>query len=71
MHRLIFYPDNSAFFIRVRIVDDKLVEGSEAFGAQLIVPDHHKINGVKLGSPSLAIVTIKDGAFPLFYVNYI
>ena len=63
VHRLIFYPDNSAIFVRVRIIDDKLVEGSEAFGAQLIVPDHHKLNGVKLGSPSLAKVAIKDGTY--------
>ena len=63
VHRLIFYPDNRAAVVRVRIIDDKLVEGSEAFGVQLTVPDHHKVNGVKLGNPSLAKVVINDGMF--------
>ena len=61
VHRLIFYPDSNAIAIRVRIIDDELVEGNEAFGVQLIVPDHHKVNGVKLGNISLAKVVIKDG----------
>ena len=66
VHRLIFYPYNSAAVVRVRIIDDELIEGSEAFGVRLIVPDHHKVNGVKLGNPSLAKVIIKDGMF-FFY----
>ena len=66
VHRLIFYPNNSAAVVRVRIMDDELIEGSEAFGVWLIVPDHHKVNGVKLGNPSLAKVIIKDGMF-FFY----
>ena len=63
VHRLIFYPDSNVIAIRVRIIDDELVEGNEAFGVQLIVPDHHKVNGVKLGNISLAKVVIKDGMF--------
>ena len=48
-------------YIKVRIFDDILVEGTEAFGVQLSIPDHHKANGVKLGDPSSATVFIKDG----------
>ena len=59
--RLVFYPSDGAQTVRVRIYDDKLVEGTEAFGVQLIVPDHHVANGLKLGNPSLATVYIKDG----------
>ena len=58
--RLIFYPYESSALISVKILDDKLVEGIESFGVQLIVPDHHKANGVKLGSPSLITVFIRD-----------
>lgn len=61
VNRLVFYPDESVSTVIVRIADDKLVEGTEAFGVQLVVPDHHKHNGVKLGNPSLATVFIKDG----------
>ena len=67
VHRLFFHPDNSAAVVRVRIIDDELVEGSEAFGVRLIVPDHHKVNGVKLGKLSLAKVVIKDG---MFFIQY-
>lgn len=64
VNRLVFYPDErSVIAVRVRIRDDKLVEGTEAFGVQLSVPDHHKLNGVKLGNLSLATVFIKDGMF--------
>ena len=63
MSRLIYYPRESTIAVRVRIVDDKLVEGTEAFGVQLIIPDHHKVNGVKLGNPSLATVLIRDGTY--------
>ena len=59
--RLVFYPSDSFQTARVRIYDDKLVEGTEAFGVKLIVPDHHVANGVKLGNPSLTTVYIKDG----------
>ena len=67
VHQLIFYPNNSPIIVRVRIIDDKLVEGNEAFGVQLIVPDHHKTNSVKLGNLSLAKVIIKDGMYVLYY----
>jgi len=50
-------------YIKVRIFDDILVEGTEEFGIQLSIPDHHKANGVKLGVPSRATVSIKDGKF--------
>ena len=48
-------------YIKVRIFDDILVEGTEAFGVQLSIPDHHKSNGVELGVTSRATVFIKDG----------
>ena len=68
--RLIFYPHESAIAVRIRIVDDKLVEGTEAFGVQLVVPDHHKVKGVKLGNPSLATVSIRDGMLSN-YMSYL
>ena len=57
-----YVPGNqNVIYIKVRIFDDKLVEGTEAFGVQLSIPDHHKANGVKLEDPSRATVFIKDG----------
>ena len=47
-------------YIKVRIFDDKRLEGTEAFGVQLSIPNNHKANGVKLGDPSHATVFIKD-----------
>ena len=58
---MIFYPHVSVIRVKIPIRDDKLVEGTEAFGVKLIVPDHHKANGVGLGNPSIAIVFIRDG----------
>ena len=60
LYRMILYSHESSALIRVKILDDKVVEGIEAFGVQLIVPDHHKANGVKLGSPSFITVFIRD-----------
>ena len=68
VYRLNFYPDNNVIVVSVRIIDDELVEGNEAFGVQLIVPDHHKVNGVKLGNLSLAKVVIKDGMFFILHI---
>ena len=59
--RLVFYPHEKSKTVRVGIKDDKLIEGTEAFGVKLIIPDHHIKNGLKLGNPSLAVVYIKDG----------
>ena len=70
--RLIYYPYESTIAVTVGIIDDELVEGTEAFGVQLIVPDHHKANGVKLGNPSLATVFIRDGMYVKcvnFFIN--
>ena len=47
--------------VKIAIRDDKVVEGTEAFGVKLIVPNHHKANGVRLGNPSVTIVFIRDG----------
>ena len=54
-------PHMSVINVKVYVFDDKLVEGTEAFGVQLSIPDHHKANGVKLGDPSSATIFIKDG----------
>ena len=74
--RLVFYPNQDVLTIRVKIIDDYLVEGTEAFGAQLIVPDHHVGNGLILGKPSLATVFIKDGmlsvhSFIVLLINHV
>ena len=63
MKKLIFDAGVNALILKVRIYDDRRVEGTEAFGVQLIIPDHHLQNGVKLGNPSLATVFIKDGTY--------
>ena len=64
VYRLVIYPHVSVGTVRVGIIkDDKLVEGTEAFGVQLILPSYHKRIGLKLGNISNAIVLIKDGMF--------
>ena len=65
--RLTFRPGVNTLILRVRIYDDKRVEGTEAFGVQLIVPDFHIKNGLKLGRPSLATVFIKDSMYRFLY----
>ena len=66
--RLIFYTHEKVKTIKVRIFDDQLVEKTEAFGVQLIVPDHHKSKGLKLGNPSIATVCIKDGTLHGYFI---
>jgi len=57
-----YVPGNlNVVYIKVRIFDDILLEGTEAFGVQLSIRDHHKANGLRLGDPSNATVFIKDG----------
>ena len=60
-YRLIFYPHVNVIRVKIAIRDDKVVEGTEAFGVKLIVPNYHKANGVRLGNPSVATVFIRDG----------
>ena len=60
-YRLIFYPHVNVIRVKITIRNDKVVEGTEAFGIKLIAPDHHKANGVGLGNPSVATVFIRDG----------
>ena len=50
---------------RIGITDDKLVEGTEAFGAQLFLPDHHNSKCLKLGDTSVTTVFIHDGTYVL------
>ena len=62
-----YVPANqNVILAKVRIFDDTLVEETEAFGVQLYIPDHHKVNGVKLGNPSHTTVFIKDGKVAVF-----
>ena len=49
--------------VRIKIRNDNWVEGTEAFGLQLIVPNHQKSKGLKLGNNSIATVFINDGMF--------
>ena len=49
--------------VKIKIRNDKLVEETEAFGVQFIIPDNHKLKGLKLGNISVATVFINDGTF--------
>ena len=60
---VVFNPGVNSKTIRIKIRNDNLVEGTEAFGVQLSVPNHHKSKGLKLGNISIATVFIKDGMF--------
>ena len=66
LYLLVFNPGVNSRTIRAGIInDDKLVEGTEAFGLILSVPKHHKPNGLKLGKISVVTVFIRDGMFSL------
>ena len=58
-----FNPGVDSRTVRIKIRNDNLVEGTEAFGVQLIVPNHYKSKGLKLGNNSIATVFINDGMF--------
>ena len=62
-YRLKFYFSVSTYTVKVAIRDDKLVEGTEAFGVQLILYDYHRPCCLKLSKPSVATVFIKDGMY--------
>ena len=55
-------------YAKVQIYDDSLFEGTEEFGVQLYIPDHHKENGVQLGDPSHAVIFIKDGKMAVHFI---
>jgi len=62
-----YVPANqNVILAKVRIFDNMLVEETEAFGVQLYIPNHHEVNGVKLGNPSHTTVFIKDGKVAVF-----
>ena len=65
-YSVVFNAGVNTITVKIPIKDDKLIEGTEAFGVQLIVPDHHIKNGLKLGKPSIATVLIKDGTYICF-----
>ena len=60
---VVFNAGVSSKTFKIAIKDDELVEGTEAFGAKLIIPDHHKSKCLKLGDISIATVYINDGRF--------
>ena len=60
-YRLNFYSNVNTYIVNVGIKDDKLMEGTEAFGAQLILDGYHRPYCLKLGRPSITTVFIKDG----------
>ena len=62
-YAIVFNPGVSSRTVRIKIRNDNWVEGTEAFGVQLIVPNHHKSKGLKLGNNSIATVFINDGTF--------
>ena len=62
-YAIVFNHSVNSRTVRIKIRNDNLVEGTEAFGVQLIVPSHHKSKGLKLGNNSVATVFIKDGMF--------
>ena len=49
--------------MNIAIRDDKLVEGTETFGAQLVLGGYHRLHCLKLGKPSVTTVFIKDGMY--------
>ena len=65
-YHLKFYSTVNAFIVNVAIRDDKWIEGTEAFGAQLILDGYRKPYCIKLGKPSVTTVFIKDGMYTLF-----
>ena len=60
-YAVVFNPGVNSRTVRIKIKNDDRIEGTEAFGVQLIVPYHHKSKGLKLGNNSIATVFIKDG----------
>ena len=62
-YAIVFNPGVNSRTVRIKIRNDNLVEETEAFGVQLIVPSYHKSKGLKLGNNSVATVFIKDGMF--------
>ena len=62
-YHLNFYSSVNTFTMNITIKDDKLVEGTEAFGAKLVLGGYHRLHCLKLGEPSLTTVFIKDGMY--------
>ena len=62
-YAIVFDPGVNSRIVRIKIRNDNLAEGTEAFGVQLIVPNHQKSKGLKLGNNSIATVFINDGMF--------
>ena len=58
---VVFHAGVNSKTFKIAIKDDELVEGTEAFGAKLIIPDHHKSKCLRLGDISVTRVYIIDG----------
>ena len=56
-----FYPGVNTIIVKIAIRDDRWMEGTEAFGVQLILGGYHRPYCLKLGKPSVTTVFIKDG----------
>ena len=62
-YEVVFNPGVDSRTVGIKIKNDTLVEETEVFGAQLIVPNNQKSKGLKLGNNSNATVFINDGMF--------
>ena len=58
-----FYPGVNTIIVKIPIKDDRWMEGTEAFGAQLVLGGYHRLHCLKLGKPSVTTVFIKDGMY--------
>ena len=58
-----FYPGVNTIIVKIAIRDDRWMEGTEAFGVQLILGGYHRPYCLKLGKPSVTTVFIKDGMY--------
>ena len=64
-YRLNINPRVHTVMVNVPIRDDKLIEGTEAFGAELFLYGYNKPYCLKLGKLSITTVLIKDGMYNL------
>ena len=62
------YPNVSTIIVKIAIRDDKWMEGTEAFGVQLILGGYRRPYCLKLGKPSVTTVIIKDGMYTSYMV---
>ena len=56
-----FSSKQSTATVYIKIKDDKIVESTEAFQVEILIPHYLYFKVIKFGSPSKAKVYIKDG----------